>query len=105
MISKGAAHLITVACREARRIGLPLMIKGVWYEAHRVKHMDELPALFRHLKMRWGLPVLLQPCAVGSEAVVACLCDRPGRLARAVSLRKLGMSDQGTTWCGVTCPT
>ncbi len=97
-----AANSLKEALRQARQIGLPLMIKGTWYEAHGVEHLDEIPALFRQLKKRWGLPVLLQPRALGSEAVVACLCDRPGHLARALSLRKLGMSDQGTTWCGVT---
>ncbi len=96
------AATLKEASREARRFGLPVMLKGAWYEAYRIEHLDEIPALFRRLKRRWGLPVLVQPCALGSEAVVACLCDRPGRLARTLSLRKLGMSDQGTTWCAVT---
>ncbi len=96
------ASTLKEARRKARKIGLPLVLKGAWYEAYRIEYLDEVPALFRKLRRRWGLPVLLQPCAVGIEAVVACLCDRPGHLARSVSLRKLGMSDQGTTWCGVT---
>ncbi len=90
------------ARRSAREIGLPLMVKGAWYEAYRVDYQDEVPALFRKLRKKWGAPVLLQAQADGIEAVVACLCDRPGHLARSLSLRKLGMSDQGTTWCGVT---
>lgn len=97
-----AVYTLAEARKVARRMGLPLMVKGAWYEAHRIDHLDELPAIFRALAYRWGRPVLLQALADGAEAVVACLCDRPGRLARTLAMRKLGMSDQGTTWCGVT---
>ncbi|MBU0501238.1 MAG: ATP-grasp domain-containing protein [Gammaproteobacteria bacterium] len=90
------------AITAAQEIGLPLMIKGAFYEAHRIEYLDEIPHFFRKLTHRWGLPVLLQAIVTGVEAVVACLCDQPGRLARAVGMRKFGMSEQGTTWCGVT---
>jgi carbamoyl-phosphate synthase large subunit len=86
----------------AREIGTPLMIKGAFYEAHRIDHLDEIPVFFRKLRLRWGTPVLLQAHTRGSEAVIACLCDKPGQLARTICLRKFGMSEQGTTWCGVT---
>lgn len=90
------------AMQIADELGFPLMVKGAYYEAHRADYPDEIPALFRSLSSRWGLPVLLQAEATGSEIVAACLCDRPGRLARCVAMRKFGMNEQGTTWCGVT---
>jgi carbamoyl-phosphate synthase large subunit len=90
------------AMRIADELGFPLMAKGAYYEAHRVNYPDEIPALFRSLSSRWGLPVLLQAEATGSEIVAACLCDHPGRLVRCVAMRKFGMNEQGTTWCGVT---
>jgi carbamoyl-phosphate synthase large subunit len=93
---------IAQARATARRLGLPLMIKGAWYEAHRIDYLDEIPAAFRTLSQRWGLPVLLQAVVEGVEAVVACLCDGTGNMVRSLGLRKLGMSSQGTTWCGVT---
>lgn len=95
------AYSLKEAQKHARNIGMPLMIKGAWYEAHEIGFFDEIPYFFRKLKQRWGLPVLLQAKLVGSEAVVSVLCDRPGHVSRSLSLRKFGMSDQGTTWCGV----
>ncbi len=97
-----AAYSLRQARRQARELGLPLVLRGAWYEAHVIRYQDELPAVFRALRERWGLPVLLQPRVLGPELVVACLCDRPGHMVRSISMRKLGMSDQGTTWCGLT---
>jgi carbamoyl-phosphate synthase large subunit len=96
------ARTLDEALRAAEFIGFPVMVKGAFYEAHRAEQADEIPALFRALAGRWGLPVLVQAQAIGAEIVAACLCDRPGRLRRWIAMRKFGMNEQGTTWCGVT---
>lgn len=97
-----AVRSLEQALGTAEAIGFPVMVKGAFYEAHRAGYPDEIPALFRALSTRWGLPVLLQAQANGAEIVAACLCDRPGRLSRCIAMRKFGMNEQGTTWCGVT---
>lgn len=88
--------------RAIKRFGLPVMLKGQWYEAHEIKFMDEVPYFFRELKKRWKLPILVQQKIGGSEITAACLCDRSSVLAQWLMMRKWGQSSQGTTWCGVT---
>lgn len=96
------ARTLDEALHAAESIGFPVMVKGAFYEAHRAEQADEVPALFRALARRWGLPVLVQAQASGAEIVAACLCDRPGRMQRCIAMRKFGMNEQGTTWCGIT---
>jgi len=57
---------------------------------------------FNKIKMCWGLPVIMQEYIPGEEYNTDCLTDREGKLIGVVAMRKLGITDKGKAWSGVT---
>jgi carbamoyl-phosphate synthase large subunit len=88
--------------RLVKELGLPVLVKGVYYGA-RVVH-SELDALaaFHHFAATWGLPVVLQRFVAGEEYNVAAIGDGAGAMVGAVAMRKLALTDKGKGWSGVT---
>ena len=96
------AYCVEDVEKAVKRFGLPVMLKGQWYEAYEIEHLDETPHYFRELTKRWKLPLIVQQKISGSEITIACLCDRGSRLINYGMIRKWGKSSQGKTWCAVT---
>lgn len=96
---------VTLAQAEAARhlpFPFPAAVKGMFHGAHVVKNGEEAAMAFEKIRGRWGLPVLAQQFVAGEEYDVLMLGDREGRLVGSVPMRKLGITDQGKAWSGVT---
>jgi carbamoyl-phosphate synthase large subunit len=80
----------------------PVYVKGVFYEARPAWTLEQAQAAFLDISARWGLPILLQRGLAGFEYNVCCLGDGRGGLIGAVPMRKLGVTDKGKAWSGVS---
>ena len=85
----------------ARRLGLPLVVKGVYYGATVAANEADATAAFHRFAAQWGLPVIVQSYIPGEEYNVAALGDGKGNLVGAVAMRKMMLTDKGKGWCGV----
>lgn len=83
-------------------LGKPVMIKGIIHESHLAHSVEEALVYYDKIRMRWGLPVIMQEYIQGEEYNTDCLTDRDGKLIGMVAMRKLGLTDKGKAWSGVT---
>lgn len=83
-------------------LGFPLWVKGLYYEAFLARTPHEAAEHFEKLRLKWGLPVILQESMPGEEYNVCALGDGKGGIVGAVPMRKLLLSDKGKAWAGVT---
>lgn len=88
--------------RTLRKLGLPAVIKGVFYGASIVHSEADAVSAFHHFVATWGLPVIVQQFVRGEEYNVAALGDGEGNLVGAVPMRKMALTDKGKGWAGVT---
>jgi carbamoyl-phosphate synthase large subunit len=84
------------------RLGLPLVVKGVYYGATIAHTEAEAVAAFHRFAASWGLPVIVQRFIDGEEYNVVALGDGEGRTVGAVPMRKMALTDKGKGWSGVT---
>jgi carbamoyl-phosphate synthase large subunit len=82
--------------------GEPVYVKGVYYDARKAYTLEQATAAYNAISSRWGLPIILQRGLKGFEYNVCCLGDGQGGLIGAVPMRKLGVTDKGKAWSGVT---
>lgn len=80
----------------------PVYVKGVFYDARKAWTYEQAEAAFWDVSARWGLPIILQRGLPGFEFNVCCLGDGAGGLIGAVPMRKLGVTDKGKAWSGVS---
>ncbi len=83
------------------KIGFPLLIKGIFYEAYLAYSMEEAIGYFFHLTAKWGIPIIVQKFISGEEINV-CALAKEGELVGAVIMKKLFLTDKGKAWAGVT---
>jgi carbamoyl-phosphate synthase large subunit len=83
-------------------LGVPVVIKGIIHESHLAYSVEEALIYYYRVSARWGLPVILQEHIEGEEYNTDCLTDRDGKLIGMVAMRKLGITDKGKAWSGVT---
>lgn len=83
-------------------IGFPLMIKGIYYEAYTCNSSSDVLQHFDKLRLKWGLPVILQKKIESEEFDVCCVCDGNSELLGAVPIRKTRLTDKGKAWAAVT---
>jgi carbamoyl-phosphate synthase large subunit len=83
------------------KLGLPLVVKGVYYGATVAYSEADAVAAFHRFASQWGVPVIVQQFIPGEEYNVAALGDGNGNLAGAVAMRKMMLTDKGKGWCGV----
>jgi len=88
--------------RALSRLGLPAVIKGVFYGASIVHSEADAITAFHHFVATWGLPVIVQRYVKGEEYNVAALGDGSGVTVGAVPMRKMALTDKGKGWAGVT---
>jgi len=90
------------ASTAAEEIGYPVMIKGQYYDAHRVKNEAELSKAFHEISQIWGVPVLVQECIAGGEFNVLGVGDGRGGVTGLCCVRKMILSSKGKGLAAVT---
>jgi carbamoyl-phosphate synthase large subunit len=85
-----------------RELPLPFFLKGSFADARMVTIADEAYAEFDSLVARWGVPLLAQERVFGDELNLAMLFNRKSEPVGAIPMRKLGITDRGKGWAGVT---
>ncbi len=85
-----------------KEIGFPLMIKGIYYEAYTCNTLADVQQNFDKIRLKWGLPIILQKKIESEEFDVCCVCDENSDLLGAVPIRKTRLTDKGKAWAAVT---
>jgi len=83
-------------------VGLPAMVKGIYYKASRANTMAEVWQRHREVVAEWGYPVILQEVVNGEELNVVGLGDGEGRALGLVGVKKITITSLGKIWTGVT---
>ncbi len=84
------------------KLGLPLVVKGLFHGAVLAQTLDEARIRFREMERQWGLPIVLQRHYPGEEYDVVAAADRSGDSLGMVAMRKLRVTPKGTAWAGVS---
>lgn len=85
----------------AEKIGFPLFVKGIFYEAYYARTLQEAIGFFYYLAGKWGIPIILQQ-AIQGEELNTCAFSRNGKLISHVIMKKMYVTDKGKAWAGVT---
>ena len=85
-----------------QKIGLPVMVKGCFYKAHRAYTAHDATAHYHELVAEWGYPVIVQEVVSGDELNVVGLGDGAGESIGLVGIKKIGITSLGKIWTGVT---
>ncbi|MDP2625302.1 MAG: ATP-grasp domain-containing protein [Candidatus Rokubacteria bacterium] len=85
-----------------RDLTLPFFLKGSFADARLVNTAEQAHAEFERLVGQWGFPLLAQERVLGDELNLTVLFNRKSELVGAVPMRKLGVTDRGKGWAGVT---
>jgi carbamoyl-phosphate synthase large subunit len=83
-------------------IGLPVMIKGCFYKAHRAATLQDATAHYHALVAEWGYPIIVQEVVAGDELNVVGLGDGRGGTLGMVGVKKIWITSLGKMWTGVT---
>jgi len=84
------------------RIGLPVMVKGLYYQAHRAHTLQDAHAHYAQIVSEWGYPVIVQEVVTGNEMNVVGVGDGQGNNLGLVGIKKLSVTALGKIWNGVT---
>ncbi len=84
------------------RIGLPVMVKGIFYEAHQARTLQEAFAYYREVSAKWGYPIVVQEVIRGDEVNVVGLGDGDGDVLGLVGMKKMAVTSLGKVSSGVT---
>jgi carbamoyl-phosphate synthase large subunit len=80
----------------------PVVVKGIFYDAYVVNNFDEAIKAFDKIRIKWGLPVIVQEFIQGDEFNIAGLGNGDGDTVGAVAMKKLYITDKGKGWAGIT---
>ncbi len=80
----------------------PLLVKGKFYDAYLAYNPEQVINHFNKISAKWGLPVIVQAFAKGTEVNVIALGDGNGNTIGAVPMRKQYITDKGKAWGGIT---
>lgn len=89
---------ISEVCLE---LGLPLMVKGRYYEAFKANTVDAAIKHYYDIMGRWGLPIIFQKMVPGEEYNVVIVGDGEGGMLGMVPQKKLVITDKGKGFGGV----
>lgn len=79
----------------------PMMVKGPYYDAHKVHSRSELVSAFHKIMAEWGGPVIVQEFIVGEEFNIAAVGDGEGGVLASCAVRKSVRSEKGKGFGGV----
>ena len=85
-----------------KEIGFPLMVKGIFYEAYHCENKLDALSYFDKIKLKWGLPIILQKVIKAEEFDICCVGSRDGDLLGSVPIRKTRLTDKGKAWAAIT---
>ncbi len=80
----------------------PLVVKGIFYDAHVVRNSEEAVSAFRSIAAQWGYPVLVQEFLEGNEVNLCAVGDGKGNISQSVTMRKQALTEKGKAWAGIT---
>jgi carbamoyl-phosphate synthase large subunit len=96
-----AANDPATLARFAEKIGYPVYVKGIYYEAHLVASEAALYNVFGELFRAWGGPVLVQEPVFGEEYDIVGLGDGKGNLVGHCAIRKMLRTAAGKGFAGI----
>jgi carbamoyl-phosphate synthase large subunit len=79
----------------------PIVVKGKHYDAKIAYNNEQLQSHFNKISAKWGLPIIIQEFAHGSEYNVTGVGDGHGNTISAVPMRKQYITDIGKAWGGI----
>lgn len=79
----------------------PIVVKGKHYDAKIAYNKEQLQTHFNKISAKWGLPIIIQEFAHGSEYNVTGVGDGNGNTLSAVPMRKQYITDIGKAWGGI----
>ena len=91
----------TAIAQVAEKIGYPMFVKGIFYEAYLARNLQEAVGFFYYIAGKWGIPIILQKCIIGEE-LNTCAFSRNGKMISHVVMKKMYVTDKGKAWAGVT---
>ncbi len=80
----------------------PLVVKGVFYDAHIAYNADQAIAAFHKISAEWGFPILVQEFVEGEEVNLTAIGDGKGNMLGAVMMKKRAITDKGKAWAGIS---
>ncbi len=80
----------------------PVVVKGKYYKAYIVHHLDEAILKSLEITREWGFPILIQKLIYGKEINLVGLGDGNGNLLGQVSIKKQLTTHLGKVWTAVT---
>jgi carbamoyl-phosphate synthase large subunit len=83
-------------------IGLPIMVKGAFYQAFRAYTTQEAINYFNQIANVWGYPIIAQQSVIGEEMNVVGAGDGEGGSLGLVGIKKMSKTSLGKIWTGVT---
>ncbi len=87
--------------KAAGRRRYPQVVKGTLVDSTVAHTPEDFRVAGWQLAEEWGYPVLAKPLIAGEEYDVAGVARR-GELLEAAVMKKLGVTNKGTAWAGVT---
>lgn len=91
----------TAIAQIAEKIGFPMYVKGIFYEAYFARTLQEAIGYFYYLAGKWGIPIILQQ-SISGEEINTCAFSRNGKIISHVVMKKMYVTDKGKAWAGVT---
>ena len=83
-------------------IGLPVMVKGIFYGAEKAYTVQEAIAHFNKIASQWGFPIIVQEMVSGEEVNVVGAGDGEGGHLGLFAIKKLWITSLGKIWTGVS---
>ena len=84
------------------KLGLPVMVKGIFYKAYRAYTLQEAISYFNKIVAEWGYPVILQQVVSGEEMNVVAGGDGEGNSLGMIAIKKMWITELGKIWTGIT---
>lgn len=79
----------------------PVVVKGKYYDAGIAYNMEQMQTYFNKISAKWGLPIIIQEFAHGTEYNVTGVGDGKGNAISVVPMRKQYITDIGKAWGGI----
>jgi len=88
--------------KAVNRIGLPVMVKGVFYKAYKAYTIQGAVSYMEKIASEWGYPIIVQQVVSGEEMNVVAAGDGEGNSLGMVGIKKMWITELGKIWTGVT---
>jgi carbamoyl-phosphate synthase large subunit len=79
----------------------PVVVKGKYYDAGVAYNHEQMNTYFNKISAKWGLPIIIQEFAHGTEYNVTGVGDGKGNTISVVPMRKQYITDIGKAWGGI----